>query len=53
MLRCTQHADLTYEILDGWWTDAGQFESLHRASSFVAEGGANHAEFPVAAVAKS
>lgn len=40
--------DLTYEILDGWWTDAGQFESLHRASTFIADGGANHAEFVVA-----
>jgi glucose-1-phosphate thymidylyltransferase len=40
--------DLTYEILDGWWTDAGQFESLHRASTLVADGGANHAEFVVA-----
>jgi glucose-1-phosphate thymidylyltransferase len=43
-----QRGDLTYEILDGWWTDAGQFESLHRASSFVADGGANHAEFAAA-----
>lgn len=43
-----QRGDLTYEILDGWWTDAGQFESLHRASSFVANGGANHAEFVAA-----
>lgn len=43
-----QRGDLTYEILDGWWTDAGQFESLHRASTFVADGGANHAEFVVA-----
>ena len=41
--------DLTYEILDGWWTDAGTFESLHRASTYVADGGANHAEFPAAA----
>jgi len=32
---------LTYEILDGWWTDAGTFESLHRANSLVAETGAN------------
>jgi glucose-1-phosphate thymidylyltransferase len=44
-----QRGDLTYEILEGWWTDAGQFESLHRACTYVAEGGANHAEFPVAA----
>ena len=28
---------LTYEVLDGWWTDAGQFESLLRANSLVAE----------------
>lgn len=27
---------LTYDILDGWWTDAGTFESLHRASNLVA-----------------
>jgi glucose-1-phosphate thymidylyltransferase len=28
--------DLEYDILDGWWTDAGQFESLHHASALVA-----------------
>lgn len=27
---------LRYDILDGWWTDAGQFESLHHASNLVA-----------------
>jgi len=32
---------MAYEVLEGWWTDAGTFESLHRASSLVAEGGAN------------
>ncbi|MHC4975156.1 MAG: sugar phosphate nucleotidyltransferase [Planctomycetota bacterium] len=32
---------LTYDVLDGWWTDAGTFESLFRASKLVAEGGAN------------
>ncbi|MCU1311005.1 MAG: Spore coat protein [Candidatus Angelobacter sp.] len=26
---------LTYEILEGWWTDAGTFESLLQASSLV------------------
>jgi glucose-1-phosphate thymidylyltransferase len=36
--------DLTYEVLEGWWTDAGTFESLHRAASLVAEGGANRAD---------
>jgi glucose-1-phosphate thymidylyltransferase len=32
---------LTYEILQGWWTDAGTFESLLRANMLVAEAGAN------------
>jgi glucose-1-phosphate thymidylyltransferase len=32
---------MTYEVLDGWWTDAGTFESLLRAANLVAEGGAN------------
>jgi glucose-1-phosphate thymidylyltransferase len=27
--------------LDGWWTDAGTFESLLRANTLVADGGAN------------
>lgn len=34
---------LTHEILQGWWTDAGTFQSLYRATKYVAEGGANHA----------
>ena len=32
---------MTYEVLDGWWTDAGTFDSMLRASQLVAEGGAN------------
>jgi glucose-1-phosphate thymidylyltransferase len=28
---------LTYSFLDGWWTDAGTFESLLRATNLVAE----------------
>ncbi len=36
-----QAGEMTYEILKGWWTDAGTFESLHRASQLVARGGAN------------
>jgi glucose-1-phosphate thymidylyltransferase len=32
---------LTFDVLDGWWTDAGQFESLLRANDLVAETGAN------------
>jgi len=26
---------LAYDILDGWWTDAGTFESLNRANELV------------------
>lgn len=33
---------LTFEILDGWWTDAGTFESLLRANNLVAKTGSNH-----------
>ena len=32
---------LTCDFLDGWWTDAGTFESLLRASNLVAQTGAN------------
>jgi glucose-1-phosphate thymidylyltransferase len=35
---------LAYDILDGWWTDAGTFESLLRANNLVAETGANKME---------
>ncbi len=33
--------EMTWGELDGWWTDAGTFESLLRASNMVAESGAN------------
>ena len=36
-----RRGDLTYSVLEGWWTDAGTFESLFRANCLVAEGGAN------------
>jgi glucose-1-phosphate thymidylyltransferase len=32
---------LTYSTLEGWWTDAGTFDSLLRATNLVAQGGAN------------
>jgi len=28
--------DMYYDVLEGWWTDAGQFESLYRATQLVA-----------------
>ena len=37
-----EEGSLTYEVLDGWWTDAGTFDSLLRANKLVAESGANH-----------
>lgn len=36
-----QRGEMTWEELDGWWTDAGTFESLLSASNLVAETGAN------------
>lgn len=37
-----QRGEMTWNKLDGWWTDAGTFESLLRASNLVAESGANN-----------
>jgi glucose-1-phosphate thymidylyltransferase len=34
-------AEMTWEELEGWWTDAGTFESLLHASNLVAQTGAN------------
>lgn len=39
-----RRGDLTWGELDGWWTDAGTFESLYRATRYVADGGANHVD---------
>jgi glucose-1-phosphate thymidylyltransferase len=36
-----EEGSLTYDKLEGWWTDAGTFESLLRANNLVAETGAN------------
>ena len=36
-----QEGNFTYEVLGGWWTDAGTFESLLSASNLVAKTGAN------------
>jgi glucose-1-phosphate thymidylyltransferase len=46
---------MTWEELDGWWTDAGTFESLLRASNLVARTGANKMELqqPVQVAAKA
>lgn len=36
--------EMTWEELEGWWSDAGTFESLQHASNLVAETGANKPE---------
>lgn len=36
-----ERGTMSWSVLDGWWTDAGTFNSLLRASSLVAQGGAN------------
>jgi glucose-1-phosphate thymidylyltransferase len=33
---------MTWDILEGWWTDAGTFESLLHANQLVSETGANN-----------
>jgi glucose-1-phosphate thymidylyltransferase len=37
-----EEGKLTYSALNGWWTDAGTFESLLRANNLVAKTGANN-----------
>jgi glucose-1-phosphate thymidylyltransferase len=32
-----EDGQLTYSVLDGWWADAGTFESLRVATNLVAE----------------
>ena len=45
--------EMTWDELEGWWTDAGTFESLLHASNLVAETGANKMELKDAAQAGS
>lgn len=37
---------ITWDVLDGWWSDAGTFESLQYAGNMVANTGANKTEDP-------
>ena len=37
----TDRGETTWDELEGWWTDAGTFGSLPRASNLVAETGAS------------
>jgi len=37
---------LTWDLLEGWWTDAGTIESLHLANQLVSRTGANKMDLP-------
>lgn len=39
-----ERGEMTWDKLEGWWSDAGTFESLLHASNLVAETGANNQE---------
>jgi glucose-1-phosphate thymidylyltransferase len=39
-----REGSMTYAHLEGWWTDAGTFESLLRAANLVAETRAKNTE---------
>jgi glucose-1-phosphate thymidylyltransferase len=45
--------EMTWNELEGWWTDAGTFESLLHASNLVSETGANNLEIQHAAEASA
>jgi glucose-1-phosphate thymidylyltransferase len=45
--RYASWGELKYEMLDGWWSDAGTVESLFRATTMVAKSGANLLDPPV------
>jgi len=36
-----ERGTMTWDLLEGWWTDAGTFESLLRANQLVSQTGAN------------
>lgn len=46
-----ERGQMTWDELEGWWSDAGTFESLLHASNLVAETGANTKEMKHAAEA--
>jgi glucose-1-phosphate thymidylyltransferase len=46
-----ERGEMTWDKLEGWWSDAGTFESLLRVSNLVASTGANHQELEHAAEA--
>ncbi|HXI03758.1 MAG TPA: sugar phosphate nucleotidyltransferase [Candidatus Saccharimonadales bacterium] len=39
-----ERGEMAFEVLEGWWSDAGTFESLRNATNLVAKTGANRLE---------
>ena len=37
-----ERGQLEFQQIQGWWSDAGTFESLYKAATLVRDGGANH-----------
>ena len=48
-----QQGTMTSEVLQGWWTDAGTLESLHKATMLVARDGANNLDESLIAVSQA
>lgn len=48
-----ERGQMTWDELEGWWSDAGTFESLLNASNLVARTGANNQELSYAAEAST
>ena len=44
---------MTFSYLDGWWTDAGTFDSLLRAANLVAQSEATKADLAPELAARS
>ena len=44
---------MSFSYLDGWWTDAGTFDSLLRAANMVAQSAVKVPEMEAAALEKA
>ena len=51
--RYIESNELTYNVIDGWWTDAGTIESLMRAANLVSEDAGAPARLEVEMLANS
>jgi glucose-1-phosphate thymidylyltransferase len=45
-----REGNMTFSFLEGWWTDAGTYESLLRAANLVAQSRAKQQNSPQPAV---